>query len=424
MKPSSDDMSVVCDSFHVTVSSVSVDSVFSVTDKLVLGLHDDPIFGSLQVDFLAEMRYVNSAFPDGAVADSLTLVLYYKNFFGDSTAVQELTVYQLTSPLVYNGDYYSNIDPTDYCDKSVVLGRKAYTPYDRTVSSSDAAKYGCNVIRVPMPESLMQELFNSTQAQQSQQGFLDLFPGVYVTNQYGGRCVIAVDSVNLELDYHYNYTYEGDEKVVQGVRLYAANREATQVVHVGHDETAGVTPEMLQTVYADSVVLISSPAGYFPMIEFPFDRIYQRVCLDHFDRTGGDLNINHASLVVEVADLGYDGDYEVPQQLMLIEEENLDAFFHQSSYPSAYPNVLGIYSSSDKTYTFNNMGSYIESVLEKAAPDFSQIGRFVLVPVTGASDVLGSGCVIRHAYTPSGAFFRSGTNRVSPMRLIVTFTNL
>ena len=419
MMPDSDDMSVVSDSFHVRVESVMADSVFAVTDKLSLGVYDDPVYGKVQTDFLAELRYVNEEFPEGAVADSLNLVLYYKTFFGDSAAVQELTVYQMTAALDYNGDYYTGIDPLDFCDKSIVLGRKSYTPYDRTLSSAQYAAYGCNVVRVPVSDDLMTELRGNVAATQSQAAFLEVLKGVYVTNQYGGSCMLALDSVNLELSYHVMVQAEdGSEKKAQGVRIYPANREATQVVRVNRDPDSGVTVEDLSSVYQDSVVLVSTPAGCFPVVQIPFGRVYERLAVD-----GEDFSINHASLLVEVADVAYDGAYKVPDALMLIERKYMNAFFHQSLYPSSYSNALGVYSEEDKCYTFNNMGRYIESVLKKAAPDFSQVGDFVLVPVSGVSDVLGTNAVIRHNFNPSGAFYRSGS-AASPMRLLVTYTKL
>ncbi|MBP5319272.1 MAG: DUF4270 domain-containing protein [Paludibacteraceae bacterium] len=426
MMPASDEMSVVSDSFYVTVVSQLADHVFSVTDKLALGSYDDPVFGALSVDFLAELRFVNGAFPDNAVADSLSLVLYYKSFFGDSSAVQEVTVYQMTAPLTYNADYYTDTDPAGFCDRSIVLGQKSFTAYDPAIPDDQRAEYGCNVLRVPVSDELMQTLFSDVAATQSQAAFLELLKGVYVTCQGGNSCVLALDSVNLELNYHAEQTVEstGTTTTEKYTRVYAANREATQVLHVSRPTGTGVSVDDLQSVYQDSVVLISTPAGYFPKVSLPFDRIYQRVCLDHADETDGMLNINHASLAVEVASTDYSGAYRVPPMLMLIEERYVDAFFHQSLYPSRYPNVLGVYSDSTRTYTFNNMCAYIESVLKKDAPNFENVGDFVLVPVCGPSDIYGNGGKVRHQFAPYGAFYRSGKNAKSPMRLTITYTNL
>ncbi|MBQ5524755.1 MAG: DUF4270 family protein, partial [Paludibacteraceae bacterium] len=110
VRPSEDSLRVVTDSFIVKSTTVKAEHLYSETTKPVLGHYTDNIFGEFKADFLSEFRYIkNLTFKSGATSDSLYLVMYYKSFFGDSSAVQEATVYQIDKKkLDFSEHYYSD----------------------------------------------------------------------------------------------------------------------------------------------------------------------------------------------------------------------------------------------------------------------------------------------------------------------------
>ena len=230
IQPTEDKLSVKTDSFSVSATSALITNRYSESDKLLLGNYDDPIFGSAKLDFLAEFRYLNADFPATAEAKSLQVVLYYKTFFGDSTAVQEATVYQLNNPLIFSDNYTADINLEEFCDKSTILGKKVYVAYDPTVSDSvrDESTF-CNTVKIDLPISMAQTLISDRSITQSQTNFLEFIKGVYVTNEYTGQVVLDVDSVNLELSFDYVPSASKPDSTTTAVRVYPLNKETTGV---------------------------------------------------------------------------------------------------------------------------------------------------------------------------------------------------
>ena len=110
VRPAEDSLRVVTDSFIVKSSTIKAEHLYSETTKPVLGHYTDNIFGEFKADFLSEFRYIkNLTFGANATSDSLYLVMYYRSFFGDSSAVQEVTAYKLDrQKLEYSAHYYSD----------------------------------------------------------------------------------------------------------------------------------------------------------------------------------------------------------------------------------------------------------------------------------------------------------------------------
>ena len=425
VRPSDDAMAVKTRVFPVETSLLTVDSIYARSSDLLLGSYSDPLFGTVKADFLAELRYVADTFPAGSTPDSLVFVLFYHDFYGDSLAVQEMSAFTLDKALDFSTDYYSNILPSDFTSCANLFARKAYVPYDLTVPASDRVSSYVDRVRVRMPDDMMRTLFSDKSLTESQEAFRGFLNGLYVTNTYGEDCLLQVDSINLELSYHITVTSGTEVTTVNSYHLYAANREATEVLRVEWPLGDRPTAATVSADYADSVTFISSPAGLFTRVRLPFDSIYREVYLN--ERASDPdyaLNVNHAAMVVETADVGYEGKLEPPAALLMIRPSDMEAFFTQSLYPvSGIPTVLGVYDSSKGGYTFGNMGAFVQSVLQSGEQAFSEVSEFVLVPVSGATSVSSSGSTIRHLLKPSGVALRSGANR-SPMRISVTYTRL
>ena len=71
----------------------------------LLGTFNDPIFGKSTTDFACQFRVDTIHDLTGAIADSITLSLFYKEIYGDKVTPQNLKVYELNSDL-YGADTY------------------------------------------------------------------------------------------------------------------------------------------------------------------------------------------------------------------------------------------------------------------------------------------------------------------------------
>ena len=416
IQPTEDKLSVKTDSFSVSATTAFIKDRYSESDKLLLGNYEDPIYGTARLDFLAEFRYLNADYPSTAKATSVQVVLYYKTFFGDSTAVQEATVYQLSKPLEFETNYTTNISVEEYCDKSVVLGKKVYVAYDPTVPDSilEEDDY-CNTVRIDLPLSIGEKLISDRSITQSQEKFLNLLKGVYVTNEFTGQVVLNVDSVNLEVAYDYVPKATKPDSIVNKVRVYPVNKETTSVLRISN-----VKAQDLETI-PDSLVYMSSYIGMVPKLQLPIERIRERLGYEE----GDIISINNMSLIVEEA-LCADSsltELDMPPFVILIREADTEKFFTQSLYPAeGITSVLGVYESDIRAYRFNNLADYLHSILLNGDSE-EEVNPFYILPVTGATDILGTDAVIRHQFRPSGVRLRSGSND-SNMRLSVTYTKL
>jgi hypothetical protein len=418
IQPTEDKLAVITDSFSISASSVLISNRYSESDKLFLGNYTDPIYGTSKMDFLAEFRYLNADFPTTAQAKSLQVVLYYKTFFGDSTAVQEATVYQLNNPLIFSENYTSDIKLDDFCDKSVILGKKVYVAYDPTIPEPKEGEEVqlCNKLKIDLPISMAQTLISDRSITQSQENFLNFIKGVYVTNEYTGQVVLDVDSVNLELSYDYIPDASIPDSTVNEIRIYPLNKETTGVLRISNVKT----PDMSNV--PDSVLYLSSYLGMVPRLELPITKIKDKLGFDE----GGVVSINNVSLVLEEA-LCADSsltELEVPPYLLLIRETDIEKFFTQSLYPAKGINtVLGVYEKRLRAYSFNNIATELHDIIYKGKEE-SELNPYYILPVTGVADIYGTDAVIRHQFRPSGVRLRSGSNEKSNMRLSITYTKL
>jgi hypothetical protein len=417
IQPTEDKVSVKTDSFSVSATTTFIKERYSESDKLLLGNYEDPIYGKARLDFLAEFRYLNADYPASAKATSVQVVLYYKTFFGDSTAVQEATVYQLNKALEFNKNYTTNINVDEFCDKSVILGKKVYVAYDPTVPDSikNEDEY-CNTVRIDLPLSIGEKLISDRSITQNQESFLNLLKGVYVTNEFTGQVVLDVDSVNLEVAYDYAPKESKPDSLVNKVRVYPVNKETTSVLRISNIEAPAFED------IPDSLVYMSSYIGMVPKVELPIQRIRERLGYEK----GDIISINNMSIVVEEA-LCADSSLtslDLPPNVILVREADVEKFFTQSLYPAeGITTVLGIYSHELRAYTFNNLADYLHDILENGDTE-EDVNPFYILPVTGATDIQGTDAVVRHQFRPTGVRLRSGKNDGSNMRLSVTYTKL
>ena len=418
LQPEEDKMVVQTDSFYIQSATELLPNRHSESDQLELGHLFDPVYGSVKLDYLAEFRYSRDTFPATLQDAKLNLVMYYRSFYGDSLAVNEASVYALQQPLDYEKDYTSNIAVSDYCDKSLLLAKKSYVAYDATVPSSERKKADyCDKVQIELPQSYCDALLSNRDYAKSQQEFLKLLKGVYVTTQYGSRTVLNIDSVNLELSYRYAPKITKPDSLVNAVCIYPVNRETSSVVRVSEVETPS-------GVLSDSLNYIISSSGYVTRLTLPLSRIKESMVDKETDE---ELNLNHMSLILEVADVAdvLPSRMTPPDVLLLIRANDLEAFFTQSKYPAeGIASTLGVYDPDRKHYLFNNMADYMERFMRDDNLQLDDLNDFYLLPIQGATDILGTNAVVRHLFKPYAVRLRSATNQHSPMRLVVTYSKL
>lgn len=99
------------DTVAVVAYSIREDSLR--TDKpetALLGSIFDPVFGTSTAGFITQISLSTAShnFGNNPQLDSLVLQLAYAGYYGDTTTVQQIRVYEVTERLFYDSAYYSN----------------------------------------------------------------------------------------------------------------------------------------------------------------------------------------------------------------------------------------------------------------------------------------------------------------------------
>lgn len=103
-----------------------MDSVYARTTSGLLGEFYDPLYGNVKSDYICQF-YCPSDFkfkkePINGQIDSVDFkIIYYSgSWVGDSLTPMRAQIYQVDKQL--ERDFYTNIDPSDYCDMQNSFG--------------------------------------------------------------------------------------------------------------------------------------------------------------------------------------------------------------------------------------------------------------------------------------------------------------
>ena len=243
IQPESDKITVFQDSIRFKASTVQLDSIYARTVNGLLGELYDPLYGNLKSDYICQF-YCPEGFKfkhtpiDGRI-DSMIYQITYSSWVGDSLAPMQVQIYQVTKPLLK--DYYTNIDPADFCNMQTSLGTKTYTAYDtsipdwqREITDTSDPDYYVPHVHVRMPQSLGQHIYDETlnnpASFETQEAFNNFFPGLYVTTTYGTGNILDVRSSSMLIYYRYNGTSSetGNDTIYTTIERFNTTQEVIQ----------------------------------------------------------------------------------------------------------------------------------------------------------------------------------------------------
>ncbi|MBE0646346.1 MAG: DUF4270 domain-containing protein [Bacteroidales bacterium] len=117
----------------VTIQAYSVLEDSMRTDEMssfVLGSIVDPIFGKTTAGFYTQflLSSEEADFGINPQLDSLVLMLYYTDGYGDTNTLQQIRVFEMSEDLIYDSSYYSNQSAGTY---GLELANITYMPRPR-----------------------------------------------------------------------------------------------------------------------------------------------------------------------------------------------------------------------------------------------------------------------------------------------------
>ncbi|GHT76499.1 hypothetical protein AGMMS50262_14860 [Bacteroidia bacterium] len=376
IQPDGDKIGVYETTIDITGKTVKVDSVYAKSINGLLGKFYDPEYGEIEAGYICQYYpdtfYLDKMKNKNSV-DSVRLLVLYRSYVGDSLSPMEVTVYPVKQNMILDKNYYSNINPANYCDLNNILGRKTYTARNLNISDSLNTVSNTNqsykVLSIPLPVELG-NLFLEEYKKPDHGALTDpdkaavLFPGTYLASTFGSGCILDVEGTRIHIYYDIeieNSTGTADTTVV----MYSSLNVTKEVIQLNHlvsskDETLWqdeTTPDMY----------IKTPAGVFSQISIPLKQIKDSIGDRWFSKVSLKLTAQPRSTRPYSLDFPGLGTYSTSQmassKLLLIEPDSVKSFFEQQRVADNQTSYFTTFNASDYTYSFENISNVVQNAI-------------------------------------------------------------
>ena len=356
------------DTIDIVCHSESIDSMATTQmTYLLLGSMVDPIMGRTDANIFSQLHIsaTNQNFGEDPILDSIVLQLSLNGFYGDTSSIQTIHVYELSDSLSMNTTYY-------HFDDIAAEGLDLANGFQFRPSPSVAGQIVGNdtlsqpVIRIPLDRSLGEKLlFADSTAYLNPVNFKDYFYGLKIScesvEQGGGICYISpTNNVNTVLQLYYHESTEDEKLLRYDYHITSADMYFNQYQH---DYSMG-TPAFVQqvvdgdTILGQETLYLQSMSGVRTLITFPNFINWT----DELEE-GCHIIINEAKLILPASPIIEDSSvYTPPTTLALLSrlEDGKTALL-----PDYYEGVSyygGGYDNHTKTVNFR-ISEYLQNVL-------------------------------------------------------------
>ena len=426
IKPQEDEIIVAADTFLIESENYFVPAISAQADSMILGEFYSAKYGTTKAELLLQIAPpIDYRFPEEQYKpepDSLILMMYYNTWFGSPYAPLEFSVYEINKQGIdYNTQYLSNLEIGDFCDSTILMGKRLMTSIDLSRADSVTEDTAATpYVRYKFDQTQLERFFNMPQeVYKSEDAFLNEFKGIYLTTRYGSSTLICFNQITMYLYYHYTYQKNGKDTVVNTSIIFPSNKEVRQLNKFSH-------PDMEQiAVCHDSINYIKSAAGIYPKIRIPIGEMSKRIYSTIGDKQ---LNVNAAEIIIE--NIAYDSTdvfMGKPSYLLALTTEQFDDFIKYNTIPTATDTtaIIANYSSTLDGYKLN-LAYFITKYLRNEMVEDDDVIEMILMPVNldaVTSTTTGSTSVtsIKPLTQLAATTIRSGKNEHSPMRLKILY---
>ena len=431
IQPTSDAIKIAADTFHITSENVFVDYIIAPQDSFLLGTFYDAKYGSTQADILAQVNCpVGFKFPPNSVADSALVVLYYKSWFGDNYSPMDVNIYEMNKgTFEYSAQYKSNLNPSDYTDRSILLAHKIFTAKDASKTKTNS-----NSVIFKLSNEFVNRFFPviTKPYYESDTAFVKhFFNGIYITANYGTSTMLNIRQIDMEYYYHYTIKRNGKDTIITGVLPFPANPEVRQVNRFLHPDVTAVKQQLNQN---EEQNYISAPANIQTRINIPLNKIQKRLEVGIGNKK---LVMNSAIINIEATQIDSSA-LAVPlvNYMLLVKESEVDKFFSKKELLSDEKAILGKFTITldNKTGLFTyaypfNLAKLIANEIKIAKKNNTEAKdlQMRLIPVsvtsttnnnTGAVNLTG----VKQQHLMNAVTIKSGKNKTSPMRINAVYS--
>jgi hypothetical protein len=267
------------DTISIDCYSTSIDSMLTkgMTSVLV-GSIMDPVMGLTNASLLTQLHLssTNQHFGDNPVVDSVVLQLAYNGYFGDTTTLQTIHVYELADSLSTVDNYYQFSDvevlPTDLAN-----GYQFY-PKPKTTGTILGIDTLTNpVLRIPLSNSFGEKLISAdTSVYATPEDFKQYVYGLKICCESVSEdgAILSFYPTSNTITVLQLYYHENPEAETRMRFNYYITADDVYFNQYTHDYTLG-SPEFVQqvvegdTMLGQQQVYLQSMGGVRAMIRFP-----------------------------------------------------------------------------------------------------------------------------------------------------------
>ncbi|MBT3242977.1 MAG: DUF4270 domain-containing protein [Bacteroidetes bacterium] len=247
----------------IRMSTIRQDSLTS--DKrsaVLLGATQNESFGSTKASFMSQLRLSSNDvdFGDDIKLDSVILFLKYLNYYGDTSLVHNLRIYELTDDLYFDSTYYSNHDISNFYDPANTIAEISYTP-----------RPSLDSLAITLDESIGLKILEADTANlDNNTVFLEYFKGLYFEADVAGSpgAMIYYNLAGGESRMSLYYSNAEDDSLKYDVLI---NTNCTWVNLYEHDYSQSEVSEVLtDTLYDNDIVYAQAMAGLRASVQIEF----------------------------------------------------------------------------------------------------------------------------------------------------------
>lgn len=355
-----DTVEIMCHSYFDSVSTKNV-------SYALLGSMKDPVFGNSEAGFYSQFRQslAGQSFGANPVLDSLVLQLSIANYYGDTTVMQTVHVYELTDTLWSGSSYYNHstveFNPVDHANGY------QFRPCPGTsmhVLSTDTVRHA--IIRIPLSATLGEYLMNLDSTSYTQPDyFKNAFKGLYVTcdpvSQPGAVTLVSLTDNTYSLMQLYYHNAATPDKAMR--YDYYVTSSDVYFNHIDHDYTQG-SPE-----FVDQLVNGNAELGQQTVYLQTMGGVRTRIYMPHLEHwsdslEGSHIVINEAKLVLPVDEASADSIFRLPSSFVLLGFNADSTTYLLPDYYEGTSYFGGSYNSTEKAVIFR-ISEYMQKVISE-----------------------------------------------------------
>ena len=354
------------------VTSYSVAEVPLRTDETVnnlLGSYVDPLFGKTECSFFTQVLLSADA-PDftGAVLDSSVLSMTYNANYADPaqiSSLQHLKVFELTTSVEKDAEYYSNANINSYYNPSSPLADMYISPQP-TTGVLVGSEVQVPQLRINFSAAFGQHFLDLQNAASlaNNTAFLQFFKGFYVSVEnpaqtMGQGAILSFNMLSatskFTIYYKINNVSEHFDFVIDNTCARA------NLFKHDYSSSTAINNQLADPTLGQTVSYIQPMAGIKTKLEMPF--------LKKWSTSDSSLVvINKAEIVIKV-DESTTSLFKPSNKLILVA---LDADGNNVFLPDQFEGddyFGGVYNATTKEYKFN-IARYVQQVINKQTTDY------------------------------------------------------